>query len=363
MPYKRVILYYMSGTGNSYRVATWIGQIATASGAVTKVIPITNANHLENIKKDDDCLVGLVFPAHGFTVPWLMLKFAFGLPPVKSVHSFCVASRGSLKIGKLHIPGMSGSATFVIALILKLKGYRVQGAMSVNMPSNWFTLHPIQRNSNLQAIITRAKHRVNEFSENIISARKVWFTTNNLYEFIGGSLLSYVSFLYLLMGRFFLAKLFFANSNCNACEICVKNCPVHAIELRGRKNKRPFWKYNCESCMRCASICPNHAVESGQSWGIILYFAIMLPLTGIITIWLSRNVPLFLEIRKSALGIMTDILPFYAVIFTSYVIFQMLIRIRFINWLFTHTTFTHFGFWGRYKEPKVKLNKLMIPKE
>jgi hypothetical protein len=42
-----------------------------------------------------------------------------------------------MKFGPVFIPGISGSAPFIVALILFLKGYKVRGAMSTRLhPGN-----------------------------------------------------------------------------------------------------------------------------------------------------------------------------------------------------------------------------------
>ena len=38
MPYKNVVIYFWSGTGNSYRVSTWMGRIAEENGLNTRVL-------------------------------------------------------------------------------------------------------------------------------------------------------------------------------------------------------------------------------------------------------------------------------------------------------------------------------------
>jgi len=346
----------MSGTGNSYRVSTWMGEIAAKKGSQSKVV--SAKNNEDRLAAPRPNLIGIVFPAHGFTMPWHILKFVCRLPRGKSSHAFCVATRGSLKFGPVFIPGMSGSGTFIIALILMLKGYNVRGAMSVNMPSNWFSLHPIQRAKSQEAIIARANRKVTGFIETIFSKGKVWFTLNNLYEITGGIILSLISIGYLFFGRFFLAKLFFANSNCNGCGVCAANCSFGAIKMWGKKNKKPFWKYSCESCMRCGALCPQNAIEVGQSWGVILYFITAIPVSFYIFSTLDSYIPGITHLKGSRFGSVLDILWFYPAIFISYSIFHFLLRIPAINWLFTHTTMTHFSFSGRYHEPNSKLNHI-----
>ena len=279
IPYSNAAIYFWSGTGNSYRVASWMGKIAEEHGLITRVVSIDKSIPTDETKPGNDSLMGIVFPTHGFTAPWHILKFAWRLPRSRSTHAFCVASRAGLKFGQIYVPGISGSATFIIALILLLKGYSVRGSMSVDMPSNWYSLHPIQSRQNHEAILARAQNSVARFMERILPNGKVWFTINNLYEITWGILLSLISIGYLFIGRFFLAKLFFANKNCDGCAVCADYCTVEAIKMWGKENPRPFWKYNCESCIRCSAFCPRQAIEAGHSWGVILYFMAGVPVS------------------------------------------------------------------------------------
>jgi len=358
--YKNAVIYFWSGTGNSYRVSTWMGKIAEEAELNTRVLSIDQSNLKEDIKNGNDSLLGLVFPTHGFTAPWHIIKFVWRLPFTKSTDAFCVATRAGLKFGSVFIPGISGSATFIIALILMIKGYNVRGAMSVDMPSNWYSLHPIQSKNSQKAIINRAGQKVTGFMESVLQKRKVWFTPNNFYEITWGLLLSLISVGYLFIGRFFLAKLFFANKDCDGCGICARYCPIEAIKMRGKKNPKPFWTYTCESCMRCSAFCPQNAIEAGHSWGVILYFIAGVPVSLYLFSWLNGYVFGLENVEGHWLGDVINLIYFYPAIFISYYIFNTLIRIPAINWIFTHTTMTHLSFWHRYREPNTTLKNIAV---
>lgn len=45
---------------------------------------------------------------------------------------------------------------------------------------------------------------------------------------------------------------------CKGCNICVKNCPIEAIEL---KDKKAYTKDNCVSCGICVRVCPFDSVK------------------------------------------------------------------------------------------------------
>lgn len=360
LAYKNAFIYFWSGTGNSYRLTQFLKTTAERNGINTRVQSVDICKPSQEIKTGNQNLLGIVFPTHGFTAPWHILKFIWHLPRGNWTHTFCVAARGCLKFGPWFIPGISGSATFVTAVILIFKGYNIRGLMSADMPSNWYSLHPIQNKKNNEAIINRAGYKVARFMTRLLTNNKVWFTLNNLYEITWGILFSLISIGYLFIGRFFLAKLFFANNNCNGCAICANKCPVNAIKMWGKRNPKPFWKYNCESCMRCAAVCPRNAVEAGHSWGIILYFVAAVPVSFYLFSWLDGYISGIENLNGSWIGSVLEYLYYYPAIFISYQIFQALLRIPVVNWLFTHTTMTHFPFWGRYHEPDTELKSIVM---
>jgi ferredoxin len=356
-------IFFMSGTGNSFRVSTWVQEEAEKLGLHATMEPMVSPSGLDGSEIEpgpgqdpgQEMVAGLIFPTHGFTAPWHVLKFACRMPPGKGGHAFCVATQAGFKIGPVYPPGMSGTATFLIALILALKGYRVLGALSVNMPSNWFILHPIRGAEANTAMISRALGPTQEFAGKVLRGERAWLTGSNLFELILGLVLALVSLGYLLVGRFFLAKLFFANSRCNGCGICAVNCPVGAIRMRGDESPRPFWRYNCEGCMRCAAFCPKNAVEAGHSWAVLLYLITTVPVS---TLVFSHFFGTGETGGMGVMGRVVDLLYLYLTLFLSYYVFQALLRIPAVSWFFTKTTLTHLPWWGRYRAPGVTVENL-----
>jgi Pyruvate/2-oxoacid:ferredoxin oxidoreductase delta subunit len=356
MLFKEVLIYFTSGTGNSYRVAKFLEQFANQKGAKARVVPIEQSDPGSEIRDNEDSALGVVMPTHAFTAPWHMIKFALRLPQKKSTRAFCIATRAGLKAGPVFTPGISGSGTFLIALILAIKGYKLLGVMSVDMPSNWISLHPGLGKKSSEAIIARARSQVSGFAGSVFSGGKVWWTVNNLYELLWGILLLPLSLGFLLMGRFFLAKLFFANNNCNSCGICADNCPVHAVKMYGKKKPWPFWSYHCESCMRCMNYCPKRAIEAGHSWAVVLYFLTSSAVFTYLISSLAGLVPGIAELKGYWVENLLYLLYFYPALFISYYLFYLVTRVPALNAVFTYTTFTHI--YRRYHEPETRVREL-----
>jgi Pyruvate/2-oxoacid:ferredoxin oxidoreductase delta subunit len=296
-------------------------------------------------------------PTHGFTAPWHMIRFVSRLPRGRKTHAFCLATRAGLKVGGVFTPGISGTGTFVIALLLALKGYRVRGVMSLDMPSNWTAFHTGLHPETVRAIIDRAKPRAERFFSRLCAGKTVALTRNNLYEIIWGSLLIPITLPYLLIGRFFLSKLFFANNRCNGCGVCADNCLVGAIKMAGRGiPHRPYWKYNCENCMRCMSFCPQSAIEAGHSWAVILYIITSIPVSVFLVSWAGDVFSIDGGIHSGLLNRLIDLLYLYLSMFLSYAVFERLVRIPLVNTLFTYTTLTHI--YRRYSEPETTLRDI-----
>ncbi len=274
MHYRSMAISFMSGTGNSFMAATWMTERAKEKGLRTKLYQISKHD-----EEDDRCqevydLVGMVFPTHGFTAPWLVIRYALSLPRASRKHAFVVATRAGTRIASFPLPGLEGSAGYLIALILLLKGYAVRGVMGFDMPSNWMSLHWGLNLSNSKFIFGRAKVRTDSFIDSILAGRKVF---QGILSLLFGLTLSPISLGYLVMGRFWLSKLFFTSENCTGCGQCAKNCPVNAIKMVGSKKPRPYWTFNCESCMRCMGYCPNQAVEVSHSFALVLYYVSTIP--------------------------------------------------------------------------------------
>ncbi len=126
------LLYVLSGTGNTFRVARWIKDLFEKNGITTHLKFIEHADLQEEFKHPGRQLTTVLFPTHGFMPPWSMIKFLFKMPRQKKAKVLSIATRGALWIGPVKISGAAGFANFFAALVLLFKGYDIRGFFSLD---------------------------------------------------------------------------------------------------------------------------------------------------------------------------------------------------------------------------------------
>lgn len=354
--YDDVTVYYSTGTGNSYRVTIWISDLATEAGAAARVESIEEASSAADPRTGPRSLVGLVFPTHAFTAPWAVVQFALALPNCPGTHAFLVATRGGMKLGSLFVPGFEGTGCLLLALILMLKGYAVRGTLGADMPANWLVIHPGFSESSAEAIVDRCRPRVVELVGELLAGRRRF---GNPLVLLLGLVLSPLSLGYLVWGRRFLAKLFFASDRCTGCGICATSCPRGAIRLtRDRRggNPRPYWSYTCESCMRCMGYCPERAIEASYSWAYILYNLTTVPAGAYLLRQLGRRIPAIGRLKSQPLEKPLQLGYNVGAVYLAYHVFSAALRIPAINRFFTLTTPTHY--YRRYHAAGTSVDRL-----
>jgi ferredoxin len=336
--YENLCMFCFSGTGNALLGGRWIadeGQKAGADSTLTRI---------DRLSKPElpagKTLLGLLFATHGFCTPWLMLKFMVRFPSRagRDIDVFLLNTRAGMKLGPVYLPGVSGLAVLLPVLLLLLKGYRIVGTRPLDLPSNWMQLHPSLSHKAVDAIVAHRQTQVRSFAQRLLSGRSAWHGWWTLPLDLS---LAPIAAVYLPVGRLCLAKLQVANYTCDGCGLCEKLCPANAIRM---KRGRPYWTFDCESCMRCLSVCPKQAVECSHSFAIL----------GGVGMWL-----LAAPIERVA-NLTGNIVASYAIqyaalllfVYLSYLLMSLLLRVRFINILFTYTSATRY--FRRYLAPGIK---------
>ncbi len=341
----------MSGTGNTLRVAQWLAARARARGLAADVRDVETARVAPLPRPEPGDLLGVLMPTHAFTAPWPVLRFVLRAPFGHGAAAFVLATRAGTKFGRVNLPGLEGTGLYLVALLLALKGWRVRGVLGLDMPSNWTACHPAFGPAAVADIIGRAQPKAEGFFGALLAGR-LRFGAGSCIALALGVLLAPVSLGYLVMGRFYLARLFFATERCTGCGLCARSCPFGVLQMRGQP-PRPYWTWACESCMRCMNYCPERAVEAGHSWAIALFYLAHLPLAA----WLLHALAQVAVLAGPATNPWVVFWTRYGLqllaLAVAYAGFWWLVRVPFFNRLFAWTTLTRW--YRRYREPGTTL--------
>lgn len=320
MRYSSLAVYFMTGTGNSYRVAQWVFEVAEAAGLSPKIKSVRTGAKSLPVSKPTELLV-FVFPTHGFTAPWRILKYFFCLPSGKNTPVVLLPTRGALRICGVNLPGLEGTAGYLPACLLWLRGYRISGITAVDMPSNWTALHWGLSPDNAAVITELAEQRVKQLVRCLLKGHRCY---EGILPFLLGILLLPVSFLYLILGQPILAKSYFADSSCVRCGLCEAVCPHQAVK---RFLNRPYWTFACDNCMACLNFCPTRSIQASP----LLAAGLMASVSA--AAWLfdraAESAPVLLQIRY--LQQLVQYGYFIAAIFMAYVLFHCLLANTWIN--------------------------------
>jgi ferredoxin len=364
MAYHRVICYFHSGTGNSFLAATWLAQAAERQGAAIFLTPVERARPIEKPTAGSGQLVGIYHPTHGLMPSWSMIKFLFRLPWGRGAHAMIVSTRGALPIGPVIIPGGAGLGLFLPWLILLVKGYKVRGGRGVDMPANMLNLHWGFTADNIERVLNLGKRRHDRLAERVLAGRRYWSPFNLLWELIWCFpfvLWPLYPLIYLMVGRVFMAKLMFSDTNCVGCGRCARNCPSQAIIMIGSNPKVPFWTRRCEACMRCMGYCKFKAIQASHIWIVPVIFATSFVSADVIqtllSTWLGLDPPQF----KLAYELIAILFTFLSLPLLYY-LFWGLQRIRPLRVFFSYATLTKY-YSRRYHAPRVTPRQMNRPSD
>lgn len=293
-------------------------------------------------------LLGVLTPTHGFTATWAALVHAATAPGVSGADVFTVVTRAGWFIGSVRLPGLEGTAAWLLALVLVQRGGRLVGVRAIDMPSNWTSLHWGLSDEHIAAILRVANVRASAFAERILDGRS---QLTGWLSLAAGLLLAPVSLLYLALARPLLGKLFFADERCTSCALCAKHCPFDAVRMTGAIPRRPYWTVDCESCMRCMNICPERAIQANwlaaaaQTLVLLVVFEAVAG-AAVMPGGLAAQIAAFVAACVVILALTGP----------AYRIAWLLGRRPAVAWLLGHTTPTRF--FRRYREPGTNLRDI-----
>lgn len=335
-PYSKLIVYYFSGTGNSATVARWLSDCAMQKGMEVDLINIAQVKTAIAPIQHESTLIAFCSPVHGFNYPPIMQAFIRRFPKAKNP-VLLLNTRAGMLINKWITPGISGITFYLSALILSLKGYRIRAMFPVDLPSNWIPMHPGLNMHTVSYLHIQNKARVTKFASKVLEGATDF---RSVFQLIQDVIVSPISVLYYLVGRFYIAKTFYASVACTQCGLCAKSCPARAIKW---VDKRPFWTYKCENCIHCMSFCPHKAIETAH--GSIIAFTVLF--SSIAWVFFKSLLDKLIVIDSLLVNMFLESALMLVLLAAWYRIVHLLLRYKWFNKLITYASLTSYKFWGR----------------
>lgn len=244
------IIYTFSGTGNSKRVASFVGDNLSKKGIEVTYFNIKYPLEEKDIPDPNNYdYVGFSYPIHGFNSPKPFVKFIKLLPISKSKDKkyFIIKNSGE--------PFAVNSASSSLTIkILKKKGYVLDLEHHFLMPYNIMFKYP---EGMIKQMYLTSKAVGELYANEIVDNHHIFkIKTNPLYK-----TLAFIIRIEWLAGPINAKLCFVKKKKCVKCYKCIKNCPSGALYLNKKgKIKR---KTNCCICMNCSFSCPKDAYFMG----------------------------------------------------------------------------------------------------
>ncbi len=230
------IIYYFSGTGNSYRTAL---KIAKKIGGAKLVSVRCNTKSVSAQNAD---VIGFVCPVYEWDIPGKMKDFVEKLDVNPAAYIFMIVTYIAIH----------GKAFETMADILTAKKSCLNYGYALHCVASQCTAYPpFPPEKFMIPYMEKAIDRIGKE----ISVKKsrtyppmAWLT-RKLYPKLMTP--------YMKIEHEY-DKGFYTNKRCVGCEICAKICPTQNISL---KDNRPIWNHHCHGCMACVAYCPKKAVQ------------------------------------------------------------------------------------------------------
>jgi len=122
------------------------------------------------------------------------------------------------------------------------------------MPDSFFPFFSDAANQRkIDRAVGKAEQYADDFAAGTVRWTR-WAVLSDLHAAIFGGI-----FAARKLSRNYFSTVHAQNERCQRCSICVRFCPVNALEKQADAPPRP--KMNCTNCLRCVAVCPTDAMR------------------------------------------------------------------------------------------------------
>lgn len=235
-----ISLYWFSGTGNTYRIASHIFESLKSWGYEICLVPLETTDP-QTVSLNHT--IGFVVPVAMQGTSLLVWDFLKRMPKANGTEVFFVDT----------LQAYSGGILGPVRRMLKRKGYRPCLAREIRMPNNF--QKKLQPTESDEEIIRNGLKAADEFCQSLIRSEWRWADIP-VYSGLM-SLFSRLSGFYVLYRKMF--SLAIEKDRCISCKRCVKLCPVGNWKM-SEDSALPVNHNTCMLCQRCVSYCPRNAI-------------------------------------------------------------------------------------------------------
>ncbi|MBR5338093.1 MAG: EFR1 family ferrodoxin [Lachnospiraceae bacterium] len=230
------MIFYFTGTGNSYAAALGIQQ--EVGGELINITDCLQKGRYEFAPEKDEA-AGFVFPVYFGGLPSIVNDF------LERVH---FASSPEYLYGVLTYGGRFFGAGGMLEKKIKDSGLELSAVFGLKMPANYAIMYEPPREEEADEILEGSAKRLEEILEQILDRALVKEGTSK--SEVETSIKFYPRY-----NKDRQTAPFYVDDQCVSCGICAERCPVKAIELI---DGTPTWIKEtcvfCMSCLRCNAI-------------------------------------------------------------------------------------------------------------
>ena len=241
------MIYYFSGTGNSYAAAKHLAE-GLGEDLMDISVAVKEGNYEYTLAQDEK--LGFVFPVYAWAPPKIVTDFVKNLELYYSgdPYIFAVCTCGA----------SAGKTMDLFEKALEENGLVLDSGFSIVMPDNYIPMFEVDSDEEIAEKLAKAEKTL----DNILRAIKLgWSDFFRVKRGkLSGILTTVVNPLF-SMGAL-KTKSFYVTDDCIGCGLCEKICTSNCIEMAADK---PVWTADaCNMCLACLNRCPAKAIQYGK---------------------------------------------------------------------------------------------------